>query len=151
MRIKVLSIWTGAYGMFSTKRKLENVEMRGHIEIIQSISLLRSNRIMRSVLEIWGNFLSIILPWKTPSNAEIKIKNWKESNNNNNQFGYLKMFWRHVEAFYHFKFTGKEQNSKVMEWTHNNDYDKIMIISIPPNSDKDTRLNIWNWKRELVI
>ena len=46
---------------------LEDLEIRGQVEIIQAIALLRSARILNWVLEIWGDLLSLKFKWKTIS------------------------------------------------------------------------------------
>ena len=43
---------------------LEDLEIRGQVETIQT---LRSVRILRKVLETWGNLLSLKLQWETIS------------------------------------------------------------------------------------
>ena len=40
---------------------LENLEITGRMETIQTIALLRSARILRRVLETWGDLLSLKL------------------------------------------------------------------------------------------
>ena len=40
---------------------------RERMEMIQTSALLKSARILRRVLETWGNWLSLKLPWKTIS------------------------------------------------------------------------------------
>ena len=51
-----------------TKLKLEELEIGGRrAETIQIISFLRSARILRRVLEICGDLLSLRLQWKTIS------------------------------------------------------------------------------------
>ena len=46
---------------------LENLEVGGQIETIQMTVLLRTARILRRVLETWGDLLSLRLQWKTIS------------------------------------------------------------------------------------
>ena len=53
MKVTVIPIVIGALGTV-TKRSvqgLEELEIRGRVEIIQTMALLRSNRILRRVLE----------------------------------------------------------------------------------------------------
>ena len=40
---------------------LENLEIKGRVETIQTTALLRSARILRTVLETWGDLLSLKL------------------------------------------------------------------------------------------
>ena len=44
---------------------LEDLEIRGRVEIIQTTALLRSARILRRVLETWVDLLSLKLQWET--------------------------------------------------------------------------------------
>ena len=46
---------------------LEDVEIRGWMETIQTTALLRSTRILRRALENWGDLLSFTPQWKTNS------------------------------------------------------------------------------------
>ena len=53
MRVKVIPIVVGALGTVpkGLERGLENLEIRGRIDIIQNTALLQSARILRRVLE----------------------------------------------------------------------------------------------------
>ena len=44
---------------------LEDLEVSGRVETIQTTALLRTARILRRVLETWGDLLSLKLQWKT--------------------------------------------------------------------------------------
>ena len=44
---------------------LENLEIRVQVETVQTIALLGSARILREVLESWGDLLSLKLQWET--------------------------------------------------------------------------------------
>ena len=46
---------------------LEDLEVGGRVETIQATKLLRTVRILRSVLETWGDLLSLKLQWKNIS------------------------------------------------------------------------------------
>ena len=48
-----------------TDKELEDLEIRGQVEAIQTTALLKSARILRIVLETWGDMLS--LQWETIS------------------------------------------------------------------------------------
>ena len=52
---------------------LEDLEMRGWVETIQTTALLRLARILRKVKETWEDMLSLKLQWKT--SADIGVKN----------------------------------------------------------------------------
>ena len=59
-------------GVLGTKSKgllkgLEDLEVGGRVETIQMTALLRTARILRRVLETWGDLLSLRLQWKTIS------------------------------------------------------------------------------------
>ena len=66
--IKVMAIPI-VIGALSTAIKcliqgLEDLEIRGRGETIQTTTLLRSARILRRVLESWGELMSLRLQWK---------------------------------------------------------------------------------------
>ena len=46
---------------------MEDLEVGGRVETIQTIALLKKPRILRRVLETWGDLLSPKLQWKTIS------------------------------------------------------------------------------------
>ena len=48
-------------------QRLEDLEIRGRVETIQMKAWSRSTRILRNVLETWGNLLSVKLQWETTS------------------------------------------------------------------------------------
>ena len=59
-------------GTFGTITKgllkgLEDLEVGGRVETIQITVLLRTARILRRVLETWGNLLTLKIQWKTIS------------------------------------------------------------------------------------
>ena len=61
----------------------EDLKIRGRVETIQATTLLRSARILRRVLETWGDLLSL---WKRLlANADVKNSQEVNNNNNNNQ------------------------------------------------------------------
>ena len=69
MKVTIIPIVIGA---FSTVTKgllkgLEDLKVGGRLETIQTTTLLRTARILRRVLEIWGDLLSLKLHWKTIS------------------------------------------------------------------------------------
>ena len=61
MKVMVISLLIGAIGMFikSLEKGLEELEIRGRIETIQTATLLRSFRILRKVQETRGDLLSL--------------------------------------------------------------------------------------------
>ena len=71
----VITIVIGALGTITNGlvQGLEGLEIRGQVENIQTTALLSSDRILRRVLETWGDLLSLNLHWKkTSANAGVK-------------------------------------------------------------------------------
>ena len=69
MKVTIVLIVIGALGTI-TKGLLkghEDLEISGRTETTQTTALLRTARILRRVLETWGDFLSLKLLWKTIS------------------------------------------------------------------------------------
>ena len=69
MKVMVIPIVTGALGTVTEGlvQRLEDLEITGQVETVQTTALLRSDRILRRVLETWGDLLSLKLQWKTIS------------------------------------------------------------------------------------
>ena len=67
MKLKIIPIVTGAFGTVSKGllKGLEDLEVGGRVETIQTTVLLEMARILRRVLETWGDLLSLNLLWKT--------------------------------------------------------------------------------------
>ena len=59
--------WHGAFGTVTKglQKGLEDLEIGGREETIQTTALLRTARILRWFLETWGDLLSLKLQWKT--------------------------------------------------------------------------------------
>ena len=69
MKVTIVPIVIGALGTI-TKGLLkgpEDLEVGGRVETIQTTALLRTARILRRVLETWGDLFSLKLQWKTIS------------------------------------------------------------------------------------
>ena len=69
MKVTIIPIVICAFGT-ETKgllKELEDLEVGGRVETIQTTELLRTARILRRVLETWGDLLSLKLQWKTVS------------------------------------------------------------------------------------
>ena len=67
-----VTIIPNVIGAFRTVTKelqkgLEDLEVGGRVETIQTTTLLRTARILRRVLETWGDLLSLKIQWKTNS------------------------------------------------------------------------------------
>ena len=66
-KVIVIPIVIGSLGTIlkGLVRGLNELEIRRRTETIQTTALLRSTRILRSVLKTWGHLLSLSLMWKT--------------------------------------------------------------------------------------
>ena len=69
MKVTIVPIVIGALGTITKGllKGLEDLEIGGRIETIQKTALLRTARILRRVLETWGDLLSLKLQWKSIS------------------------------------------------------------------------------------
>ena len=69
MKVTIVPIVIGAFGTVTKGllKGLEDLEVGGQVETIQTTTLLRTAKILRRVLEIWGDLLSLKLQWKTIS------------------------------------------------------------------------------------
>ena len=67
MQVTIIPIVIGAFGTVTKGllKGLENLEVGGRVETIQTTALLRTARILTRVLETWGDVLSLRLPVKT--------------------------------------------------------------------------------------
>ena len=69
MKVTIIPIVIGAFGTVTKGllKGLEDLEVGGRVENIQTTALLRMARILRRVLETLGDLLSLKLQWKTIS------------------------------------------------------------------------------------
>ena len=69
MQVSIIPIVIGAFGTLTKGllKGLEDLEVGGWVETIQATELLKTARILRRVLETWGDLLSLNLQWKTIS------------------------------------------------------------------------------------
>ena len=69
MKVTIVPIVIGALGTITKGllKGLEDLEVGGRVETIQTTAWLRTARILRRVLETWGDMLSLKLQWKTIS------------------------------------------------------------------------------------
>ena len=69
MKVTIVPIVIGAFGTITKGlfKVLEDLEVGGQGEAIQMTALLRTARILRRVLETWGDLLSLKTQWKTIS------------------------------------------------------------------------------------
>ena len=67
MQVTIIPIVIGAFGTVTKGllKGLEDLEVGGRVETIQTTVLLRTARILRGVLETLGDLLSLRLQWKT--------------------------------------------------------------------------------------
>ena len=65
MKVTVMSIVVDAFRTVS--KNLKKLKMGGRIDIIETTVFLKSVRILRRVLETWGDLWSLRLQWKTSS------------------------------------------------------------------------------------
>ena len=83
MKVTIIPIAISSFGIVTKGllKGLEDIEVGGRVEIIQTIALLRTARILRRVLETWGDLLSL------NSGDNTDGKNSQEVSNINNNFG----------------------------------------------------------------
>ena len=70
MQVKIIPIVIGWFGTVTKGllKGLEDLDVGGRVETIQTTALLRTTRILRRVLETWWDLLSLRLQWKTIGN-----------------------------------------------------------------------------------
>ena len=69
MKMTIIPIVTGAFRTVTKGllKGLEDLEVGGRVETIQTTALLKTATILRRILETWGELLSLKLQWKTIS------------------------------------------------------------------------------------
>ena len=69
MKVTIIPIVIGAFGTVTKGllKGLEDLEVGDRVETIQTTALLKTARILRRVLETWGDLLSLNLQWKNIS------------------------------------------------------------------------------------
>ena len=67
MKVTIVRIVIGAFGTIikGSLKGLGDLEVGGRVETIQMTALPRTARILRRVMEAWGDLLSLKLQWKT--------------------------------------------------------------------------------------
>ena len=86
MKVTIIPIMIGAF-ITVTKgllKRLEDLEAGGQVETIQTTALLRTARILRRVLETWGDLVSLKLQWKPSAKTDMKNSRGVNNNDNNN-------------------------------------------------------------------
>ena len=93
MKVTIIPIVIGAFGTITKGllNRLEDLGVDGRVETIQATALLKTDSILRRVLETWGDFLSLKLQWKTISWRWCR-KLWKRKYNNNNNINNNKIY-----------------------------------------------------------
>ena len=66
IKVTIIPIVISAFGIVikGLVQGLEDLEITGRVETVKTTALLRSARILRRVLETWGDLLSLRLQWK---------------------------------------------------------------------------------------
>ena len=69
MKVTIVLIVIGALGTVTKGllKGVDDLEVGGRVETIETTALLRTTRILRRVLETWGVLLSLKFQWKTIS------------------------------------------------------------------------------------
>ena len=85
MKVTIVPIVIGALGTITKGllKGLEELEVGRRVETIQTTALPRTARIMRQVLETWGDLLSLKFQWKPSANTDVKNSKGVDNNNNN--------------------------------------------------------------------
>ena len=85
MKVMIGPIVIGALGIVTKRLEqgLENLEIIGRVETIQTTTLLRSARILRRVLETWGDCRTNL---SEKLSANVGVKNSQKRTNNDNNF-----------------------------------------------------------------
>ena len=114
MQVTIIPIVIGAFGTITKGllKGLEDLEVGGRVETIQTTALLRTVRILRRVLATWGDLLSLRLQWKKKLSKEKNNwsilylhslpqmkKNWKSCGSENIQSVYRDKIW-HRKMYY---------------------------------------------------
>ena len=94
MQVTIIPIVIGAFGTVIKRllKGLGDLEVGGRVETIQTTALFRTARILRRVLETWGDLLSLRLQWKTIGYRWWEKLKWVNNNNNNNDCFFNSIF-----------------------------------------------------------
>ena len=87
MKVTFIPVVTCTHGTVTEGliKGLEDLEIRGRVETIQTITLLRTATILRKVVETWEDLLSLKLLWKIISSRWCKNLSRENNNNKNNK------------------------------------------------------------------
>ena len=86
MKVTIIPIVIGAFGTVTKGllKGLEDLEVSGRFENMQITALLRIARILKRVLETWGNLVSLKLLWKIMKSRWCEKLLWVNNKNKNN-------------------------------------------------------------------
>ena len=92
MKVAIKTIMIGAFDTVTKRllKWLEDLEVGGRVETIQTTELLRTTRILRRVLKTWGDLLSLKLLWKPLANTDVINTQGVNDNNHNDNNNYKK-------------------------------------------------------------
>ena len=87
MKVTIVPIVIGAFGTITKGllKDLEDLEIGGRVETIQTTALLRTARILRRVMETWRTCCHSNSSVKPSVNADVKNSKREYNNNNNNK------------------------------------------------------------------
>ena len=85
MKVTIVPIVIGTFGTVTKGllKGLEDFEVGGQVEIIRMTALLRTARILRRVLQTWGDLLSLKLQWKINRRYWCEKLKWRKNNREN--------------------------------------------------------------------
>ena len=77
MKVIIIPFVIGAFGTVTKGllKSQDDLEIGGRVEAIQTTALLKTARILRRVLETWGDLLSLRFNEKPSANADVKNSN----------------------------------------------------------------------------
>ena len=86
MQVTIIQIVIGTFGTVTKGllKGLEDLEVGGRVETIQTTALLKMARILSRALETWGDLQSLNLQWKNFMLRWCEKLEWVNNNNNNN-------------------------------------------------------------------
>ena len=118
MKVTIIPIVIGAFGTVTKGllKGLEDLEVDGRVETIQTTELLRTARILRRVLETWGDLLSLKFQWKTISLRWCENSEGVKGNNNNYYYHYYYYYYYHHHHLWRVFYT--DGLSLEFEWHH---------------------------------
>ena len=85
MKVTIIPIVIGAFCTVTKGllKGVEDLEVGGLMETIQTTTLLRTDTILRRVLETWGDLLSLNSSERPSTDTDVKNSNVDNNNNDN--------------------------------------------------------------------